>query len=282
MANSSRALGPDGPTCSGQTRTTSRRPGCHAPGPSLSPLVPFSSRRYAGPTVSSHRILRQHLETDRLLGITAVPVAAGVTIDMNKDHDGKITVLRTLNDKEVVGCTKCDLCHGRTNTVFGEGNVDAAIMFVGEGPGKNEDEQGRPFVGRAGDLLNKQIEAMGYQREQVYIANIVKCRPPKNRTPTPDEVTCCSDYLRRQIATILPKVIIALGAPATKFLLETKQGIGALRGTWHRYEGLCPEGPAIDVMPTFHPAFLLRQYTTDNRKKVWSDLQAAMGRADKS
>lgn len=246
------------------------------------PLVPFSSRRYAGPTVSRHRILRQHLETDRLLGITAVPVAAGVMIDMKKDRDGKITVLRTLNDKEVVGCTKCDLCHGRTNTVFGEGNVDAAIMFVGEGPGKNEDEQGRPFVGRAGDLLNKQIEAMGYQREQVYIANIVKCRPPNNRTPTPDEVTCCSDYLRRQIAIILPRVIIALGAPATKFLLETKLGIGALRGTWHQYEGLCPEGPVIDVMPTFHPAFLLRQYTTDNRKKVWSDLQAAMERADTS
>jgi len=149
-------------------------------------------------------------------------------------------------------------------------------MFVGEGPGQKEDEQGRPFVGRAGELLNKQIAAMGFEREQVFIANIVKCRPPNNRTPTPDEVRACSGYLQRQIMVIRPKVIVSLGGPAAKFLLDTRQGITSLRGQWHQYDGLLPQGPEIPVMPTFHPAFLLRQYTTENRKKVWSDLQEAM------
>jgi DNA polymerase len=240
------------------------------------------------------RVLRQHVQTDALFGVDAVPAgqgaaaadeatgaappaaASGGSPAVQLDRQTKLARLKEMDENEVRPCTKCDLCRGRTQTVFGEGDLDAQLMFVGEGPGQREDELGRPFVGRAGDLLDKQIAAMGFQREQVFIANIVKCRPPDNRTPTPDEVRACSPYLQRQIATIGPKVIVALGAPATKFLLSTTTGIMKLRGTWHQYEGLLPDGPTVPVMPTFHPAFLLRQYTTDNRQKVWSDLQQVM------
>lgn len=254
----------------------------------IAPSLSSSPSAILFSVVSRHRMLRQHVETDRLLGVTSLPL--GETPSRNEEQaspsvpnrETKLRILCALNEDEVVGCTKCDLHRERTNTVFGEGDVDASIMFVGEGPGQNEDEQGRPFVGRAGDLLNKQIEAMGFTREQVYIANIVKCRPPNNRTPTPDEVSCCAEYLQRQIATLRPQVIIALGSPAAKFLLDTKQGITSLRGTWHTYNGLLPDGPPIDVMPTFHPAYLLRAYTTDNRKKVWSDLQAALERVGRN
>ena len=192
------------------------------------------------------------------------------------DQASKRQALTAMDEEEVRVCTKCALCQSRTNTVFGEGDPDAGLMFIGEGPGQNEDEQRRPFVGRAGDLLNKQIKAMGFEREQVFIANIVKCRPPNNRTPASDEVEACSDYLRRQIAVIQPKVIVTLGGPAAKMMLKTKEGITRIRGTWFSYGGLQPEGPAIPIMPTFHPAYLLRAYTTDNRQKVWSDLQQAM------
>ena len=185
----------------------------------------------------------------------------------------KRTALQTMDEQEVRGCTKCALCEGRTQTVFGEGSPDAPIMFIGEGPGQNEDEQGRPFVGRAGDLLTKMINAMGYDRADLYIANIVKCRPPDNRTPTPEEVGECWDYLRRQMEIIRPKAIVTLGGPATKTLLESKTGITRLRGTWHEYAGV---NPPIPVMPTFHPAYVLRNYTADTRGKVWSDLQAVL------
>ncbi|MBI1338167.1 MAG: uracil-DNA glycosylase [Phycisphaera sp.] len=178
-----------------------------------------------------------------------------------------------MDEHEVRVCTKCELCRARTNTVFGEGDVDARLMFIGEGPGQNEDEQGRPFVGRAGELLDKQITAMGLERGQVFIANVVKCRPPNNRTPTPVEVDACFDYLRRQIRAIGPEVIVTLGGPATKKIAQTDRGITSIRGTWHRYED---QGLVIPVMPTFHPAYLLRAYNLDNRKKVWSDLQKVM------
>lgn len=184
--------------------------------------------------------------------------------------------LEALDRDEVRSCSKCELCRARTQTVFGEGDPDAMVMFIGEGPGENEDLQGRPFVGRAGELLNKQIVAMGYAREQVYIANVVKCRPPNNRTPTPVETGTCWDYLRRQIQIIQPRAIVTLGGPATKTLLNTTTGITALRGIWHAFEGLSPEGPVIPVMPTFHPAYLLRAYTEDNRRKVWSDLKQVL------
>ena len=251
----------------------------------------------------ARRILRQHVLTDQLLGVEAVPL--GKAPDSPKsgsvpvqpeapidsllakvppvagpalDRGERIRQLEELDINEVRGCTRCELCRGRTQTVFGEGDPEARILFIGEGPGQNEDAQGRPFVGRSGDLLNKQIAAMGLQREQVFIGNVVKCRPPNNRAPTAIEVEACSGYLRRQIQIIGPEVIITLGGPAAKLLLNTTEGITRIRGGWFNYDGLLPDGPVIPVMPTFHPAYLLRAYTTDNRTKVWSDLQQVMQR----
>ena len=187
--------------------------------------------------------------------------------------DEKRAALQAMDADEVSGCTKCGLCQGRTQTVFGEGSPDAEIMFIGEGPGQSEDEQGRPFVGRAGDLLTKMINAMGFNRDDVYIANIVKCRPPQNRTPAPEEVAACWPYLRRQVQIIRPRAIVTLGGPASKTLLQTKEGITRLRGKWQQYSEI---QPAIPVMPTFHPAYLLRNYTRETRGQVWSDLQAVL------
>lgn len=184
----------------------------------------------------------------------------------------KTRLLADLDREQVSVCTKCELCHARSQTVFGEGSVDAPIMFVGEGPGAEEDEAGRPFVGRSGQLLTKMIAAIGYEREQVYIANVVKCRPPGNRTPTPAEAQTCWPYLLRQIAIIRPRVIVTLGGPAMKQLLGTREGVTRLRGTWHKFTAV---EPAIDVIPTFHPSYVLRSYTPENRRKVWEDLQAA-------
>ena len=183
----------------------------------------------------------------------------------------RAAALDAIDRNEVRGCTKCGLCQSRTRTVFGEGAPDAALMFVGEGPGADEDATGRPFVGRAGQKLNEMIAAMGLRREQVYIANVVKCRPPGNRTPLPEEAQACWSYLQRQIQIIRPKVIVVLGNPAAKALLGNIEGITRVRGQWHRFGD-------IDVMPTFHPAYLLRQYSVENRRKVWSDLQEVMKR----
>jgi uracil-DNA glycosylase family 4 len=170
-------------------------------------------------------------------------------------------------------CTRCRLSEGRRNIVFGDGNPEADLMFVGEGPGQTEDEQGLPFVGRAGELLTQMIEkGLGIPRRDVYICNIVKCRPPGNRTPLADEVATCSPFLDGQIAAVKPRVIVALGKPATSLLLGRDVPITRVRGTWHQYQG-------IPLMPTFHPAFLLRQYTRENRLRVWEDLKAALARA---
>jgi uracil-DNA glycosylase len=144
-------------------------------------------------------------------------------------------------------------------------------VFVGEGPGADEDQQGVPFVGRAGQLLNKIINAMGIQRDDVYICNVVKCRPPENRTPESAEILACSPFLEEQIALIAPKVIVTLGGPATKTLLQTSQGIMSIRGRWFAYKG-------IPVMPTYHPAFVLRSYTEENRRAVWDDMKKVMER----
>lgn len=176
---------------------------------------------------------------------------------------------------ELGDCTRCKLHAQRTNIVFGVGDPQARLMFVGEGPGADEDAQGEPFVGRAGKKLDQMIEAIDLRREQVYIANIVKCRPPRNRDPEPDEIDTCSPFLVEQIRAIRPRVIVTLGSPATKRLLGTRLGITRLRGHWHAYRG-------IPVMPTFHPAYLLRAYTQENRRKVWQDLQAARARLDES
>ena len=175
--------------------------------------------------------------------------------------------------RETLGeCARCKLGAGRTNLVFGVGDPSAQLMFVGEGPGEDEDRQGEPFVGRAGQLLTKMIEAMGYRREQVYIANVVKCRPPGNRNPEPDEIEACEPFLRRQIEAIGPKVVVALGKFAAQTLLRDTSAISRLRGRWFEYEG-------VRLMPTFHPAYLLR--SPGEKAKAWEDLQLVMkiGRA---
>jgi len=178
-----------------------------------------------------------------------------------------------------------------TKIVFGEGDPCARLMFVGEAPGADEDRLGRPFVGRSGQLLEKMIVAMGLSREGVYIANVLKVRPPNNATPTVEEARVSAPYLFEQIRTIRPEVIVTLGRPAAQLLLSTTEAMGALRGRWHRLElpvavrldGL-PEPEEdigeVPVMPTYHPAFLLRSYTPENRAKVWSDLQMVMERLD--
>jgi DNA polymerase len=166
--------------------------------------------------------------------------------------------------KFVAGCPRCKLSKSRTNIVFGQGNPKADLMFVGEAPGRDEDEQGLAFVGRAGQLLTKIIEAMGRKREDVYIANILKCRPPNNRNPEPDEVAACRPFLEEQIRLISPKVIVTLGTFAAQALLETDEPIGRMRGRWRSAHG-------ARVMPTFHPAFLLR--TPERKKDVWEDMK---------
>jgi DNA polymerase len=177
--------------------------------------------------------------------------------------------LLSMNEKEVRVCTKCRLCEKRTNTVFGEGDVDAKIFFIGEGPGETEDQTGRPFVGRAGELLNKMIAGMGLAREEVFIANIVKCRPPNNRVPAPDEVATCTPYLERQLEIIRPGAIVTLGLPATQYMLQSKMSMGRLRGQWHAWRG-------IQLMPTYHPAYVLRNQTVETRAAVWSDLKQVL------
>ena len=181
----------------------------------------------------------------------------------------RIELLQALDANEVTGCTKCDLHKTRTQTVFGEGDPEARLVFVGEGPGQNEDETGRPFVGKAGGLLDKMIAGMGLSREQVYISNVVKCRPPNNRTPLAGEVATCTPYLHQQLDWIRPTVIVPLGLPATRYLLDSKLAMGKLRGRWHEWRG-------IKVMPTYHPAYLLRSYTAENRALVWGDLKLVM------
>lgn len=164
-------------------------------------------------------------------------------------------------------CQRCKLWTTRTNIVFGEGNAKAELMFVGEAPGADEDASGRPFVGRAGQLLTKMIEAINFKREDVYIANILKSRPPDNRNPEADETKACIPFLFRQIAAIRPKLIVTLGNPATQGLLETKVGITKLRGEFQDY----PRFPGIKVLPTFHPAYLLR--SPDKKREAWEDLK---------
>jgi DNA polymerase len=179
-------------------------------------------------------------------------------------------------EQRIQGCLACPLGAGRLRFVFGEGSATARLMFIGEGPGRDEDLQGRPFVGKAGELLDKMIGALGLQRSEVYIANVVKCRPPDNRTPTPAEAQRCLGYLRRQIELVRPAVIITLGATPLRELLGVSTGITRVRGQWQTLDML----GGIPVMPTFHPAYVLRQYTQDVRRAVWSDLQAAKAWAD--
>ncbi len=173
--------------------------------------------------------------------------------------------------RDVLGdCQRCKLCESRTNIVFGVGDEHAEIMFVGEGPGADEDAQGIPFVGRAGKLLTDIIEkGMGIKREQVYIANVVKCRPPQNRNPEPDELVACEPFIAKQIAVIRPRVIVTLGKVPTQALLQNRVAISKQRGVWHSYRG-------VPLMPTFHPAYLLRNPA--EKRTVWADIQKVMAK----
>jgi uracil-DNA glycosylase family 4 len=175
--------------------------------------------------------------------------------------------------RKVLGeCERCKLYKGRTNIVFGVGNPQAELMFVGEGPGEEEDRQGIPFVGRAGGLLTDIItKGMGLQRRDIYIANVIKCRPPNNRNPQPDEIVACEPFLHRQIAIIRPRAIVTLGTFATQCLLKNRTPISKQRGRWHDYQG-------VPVMPTFHPAYLLRN--PSDKRIVWQDIKLVMERLD--
>ncbi len=170
--------------------------------------------------------------------------------------------------EELGECHRCGLSRKRKTIVFGEGNEKANLVFVGEAPGYEEDTQGRPFVGRAGQLLTRIIAAIGMTREEVYITNVVKCHPPQNRAPLADEIDCCYPFLEKQLRIIQPRVICALGNAAAQTLLDTEAGITTVRGTFHSWEG-------IKVMPTFHPAYLLRN--PERKRQAWQDMQAIQG-----
>ena len=194
-----------------------------------------------------------------------VPAAPGPSLFEAADKIAGDTLLRVRED--LGECTRCKLYKHRHTIVFGDGNPKAELVFVGEGPGADEDAQGLPFVGRAGKLLTQMIEAMGLERKDVYICNVVKCRPPENRTPEDDEVSTCSPFLLRQLAVIAPKVIVCLGAVAAKTLLRTNRGISQFRGQWLDYRG-------SKLMATYHPAYLLRN--PNAKGEVWKDLQKVM------
>jgi uracil-DNA glycosylase family 4 len=184
-------------------------------------------------------------------------------------EDPALAAAQTLDEvRTVLGdCRRCKLCNGRTQIVFGVGNPKAELVFVGEGPGADEDAQGVPFVGKAGQLLTKMIEAMKFRRDDVYICNVVKCRPPNNRNPEPDEIAACQPFLLRQIELIHPAVIVALGTFAAQTLLASRVPISRLRGQWFEYQG-------IKLMPTLHPAYLLRN--PNDKRLVWEDIKLVM------
>jgi uracil-DNA glycosylase len=219
--------------------------------------------------------IRSYLEFYRDLGIDTLytraapdePAELPVLPSLAPDTD-TLAAIRT----DIGDCKRCRLCEGRNTIVFGSGNERSPLVFVGEGPGADEDAQGLPFVGRAGQLLTQMIdntaakEGIPICRSDVYICNVVKCRPPENRTPLPDEMEICGEFLFRQLMAIKPKAICVLGATAMKALLNTKEGITKSRGKWHKWRD-------IPVMITYHPSYLLRQYNQEARREAWDDLK---------
>src|SRR5579883_1914835 len=188
-----------------------------------------------------------------------------------RDKASRTITLPQVRD-DLGDCRRCKLHAGRTNIVFGVGNPNADLVFVGEGPGAEEDRTGEPFVGAAGQLLTKMIQAMGFAREDVYICNVVKCRPPGNRNPEPDEIAACEPFLVGQLGALAPRMVVTLGKFAAQCLLRSDAPISALRGHFHRYQG-------IALMPTFHPAYLLRNPSA--KREVWADLQQVMAELDR-
>ena len=227
--------------------------------------------------VDINKVVRQHLQMDEFF-------TGGFTIkgqkSMSNQAEHKESTVNSSAELEKVAdevrlCRECDLGSSRTNAVPGEGNSNSRIMFVGEAPGADEDAQGRPFVGRAGKLLDKIITACGLKRSDVFIGNILKCRPPDNRDPVAEEIISCLPYLQKQIEIINPEIIVALGAHAARTLLNTNKPIGQLRGQFHEYyAGL--GRPPIKLMPTYHTAYLLRNYSHENRQRVWEDMKKVL------
>ncbi len=227
-------------------------------------------------------ILRRDTDESATRPATADPVCLvdGPRVEVAQtelsDREQLLADLRARHDAE---CPHCTSVRTHRQTVFGEGSAHAQVFFVGEAPGETEDEVGRPFVGRAGQKLDEMIKAMGFRREDCYIANVLKSRPPNNRTPLPAEIAKCGPYLVEQITIIRPTVLVPLGGPATQLLLKVDIGITKLRGQWTQWIPPASSGlPPIAVMPTFHPAYLLRNYTLETRAQVWSDLKAVVER----
>jgi DNA polymerase len=223
---------------------------------------PFQSSEMSSPATASLDLEPQ--ETETIAPRKPIPAPPAV-LPATRPAD-KAAALRMIRE-DIGDCTRCALHKGRNKLVFADGSPEARLMFVGEGPGADEDAQGLPFVGRAGQLLNNMITAMGLKREEVYIANVVKCRPPGNRTPEPDEANTCSPFLFRQIDVVRPDVIVALGATAATYLLGQRQPLAGLRGRVHSFRG-------TKLIVTYHPAFLLRD--PRQKKEAWADLQIAM------
>ena len=233
-----------------------------------------------GNDVDIGKVIRQHLDMEQFFAGFALKDPDSE----RQDQEDNMAVAEKAAELERIAgqvrqCCKCTLGSARTNAVPGEGNPDARIMFVGEAPGADEDAQGRPFVGRAGQLLDKIIIACGLKRSDVFIGNILKCRPPGNRDPRADEIISCLPYLQRQIEIIEPEIIVALGAHAARTLLNSTKSIGQLRGQFHEYyTGI--GRPAVKLMATYHTAYLLRNYSPDNRRKVWEDMKKVLAELD--
>ncbi len=222
---------------------------------------PIALAPSVGPSVVASALDARATEQSAMTPSAAAPSGGAQT---------RLTVLA----EAVRSCTKCGLSQHRKQTVFARGTGSSGVCFVGEGPGADEDAQGLPFVGKAGQLLDRMIEAMGLGRDEVYVCNVVKCRPPDNRKPELDEMAACLPYLNEQLELIQPRVIVALGATAVQGLFGTTEGITRMRGKWKTYRG------QIDVMPTFHPAYLLR--TPAAKREVWDDLQEVLKKLGRS
>ena len=255
------ALFAPAPAAAGPASTTAPAEAARAPQRPPAPAPSFTASSSIVEVVSPPAVV--HL----VEGVVAPPGAT------------KAERLARLDELHAASCPHCTTATAHTRLVFGEGNPDAEVVFVGEAPGETEDRLGRPFVGRAGEKLDEMIGAMGLSRGDVYIANVLKSRPPDNRTPLAHEVERCGPYLLAQLGVIRPKVIVTLGGPATKLLLASELGITRLRGVFASVKLGAAEGSPFEVpvMPTFHPAYLLRNYTTETRMQVWEDLKKVLG-----
>jgi len=235
--------------------------------------------------VNIDKVVRQHLEMDQFFsGFTMKGNAQENSQQHTQQQADTMTVAEKTKElgkiaEQTRQCRQCDLGSLRTNAVPGEGSPNARIMFIGEAPGADEDAQGRPFVGRAGQLLDKIVAACNLKRSDVYIGNILKCRPPENRDPRAEEIISCLPYLQRQIEVIEPEIIIALGAHAARTLLDTTKSIGQLRGHFEEYYAGIGR-PPIKLMATYHPAYLLRSYSPENRRRVWEDMKKVLAELD--